>query len=193
MAVIQALAVAGRGALIGGRIAKEVLGKLVPGPGGPGAPFIDISVIGDKELARALAKLPDKYEGKAVRPALRASAKRVKLHVIQAFSGNPIGVRTGRTLMAIIAQKVHAIPRKGGWIGAAFDWPGRESLGVAPGDDGYWPMILEYGSPDNPERYPAYAPVRSTVNRMEQRELATIGHAIAKGVERQWALLAKTG
>lgn len=153
--------------------------------------FVDISVLGDKALERALRQLPDKYEGKAVRPALRASAKRVKLLVVQAFSGTPIGVRTGRTLTAIIGQRAHAIPRKGGWIGAAFDWPTRGELGLPPGDKGYWPFILEYGSPNDPERHPAYAPVRSTVNRAEGRELATITRHIAKGVERQWAQLAK--
>jgi hypothetical protein len=154
--------------------------------------FVDISIIGDKELARALAKLPDKAEVKAVRPALRASAKRVKLFVIQAFSGIPIGVRTGRTLTAWIAQKIHAIPRRGGWIGAAFDWPGRGELGIAPGDDSFYLFALEYGSLDNPERHPAYAPVRSTVNRVQNRELATIGRDTAKGIERQWKRLAKT-
>jgi hypothetical protein len=65
-------------------------------------------------------------------------------------------------------------------------------LGLPSGDKGYWPFILEYGSPDNPERHPAYAPVRSTVNRVHQRELGTIGRDTAKGIERQWAKLAKT-
>jgi hypothetical protein len=105
--------------------------------------FVDISLIGDKALARALAKLPDKAEAKAVRPALRASAKRVHVLVIQAWSGVPMGVRTGRTLAAFAAQKVHAIPRKGGWIGAAFDWPSRESLGISPEDKFYHPAVSE--------------------------------------------------
>lgn len=153
--------------------------------------FVDISLIGDKKLARALAKLPDKAEAKAVRPALRASTKRVHVLVIQAWSGIPMGVRTGRTLAAFAAQKIHAIPRKGGWIGAAFDMPTRAELGIASDDKFYYPAVAEYGSPDDPERYPAYAPIRSTVNRMQGREMGAIGQKIAKGVERQWALLAK--
>ena len=189
MAVIAAV---GRGALIGGKIVERVLKKALSGSDRLEMPFIDISVLGDRELARALAKLPDKYEGKAVRPALRASAKRLKLLVIQAFSGVPIGVRTGRTLTAVIGQKVHAIPRKTGWIGAAFDWPTREELGIDPESDSFYPWALEYGSPDNPERYPAYAPIRSTVNRVQAKEMGTIGRKIATGIERQWARLAKT-
>jgi hypothetical protein len=153
--------------------------------------FVDISLLGDKELEKALRKLPDKAEVKAVRPALRKSTKRLHVLVIQAWSGVPMGVRTGRTLTAWVAQKVHAIPRKGGWIGAAFDWPSREALGISADDEWYHPAVSEYGSPDDPERYPAYAPIRSTVNRVENRELATIGRDTAKGIERQWAQLAK--
>jgi hypothetical protein len=155
-------------------------------------PFVDISLLGDKELARALARLPDKAESKAVRPALRASTKRLHALVVQAFSGIPIGVRTGRTLAAYIAQKVHAIPRKRGEIGAAFDQPSRELLGIEPEDRWYHPAILEYGSPTDPERYPPYAPIRGTVNRVEPREKQTIGRDIGKGIERQWRRLAKT-
>lgn len=153
--------------------------------------FVDISVLGDKEVARALAKLPDKYEGKAVRPALRGSAKRLKVNVAQAYSGIIIGVRTGRTLAGFIAHKVKALPRQSGWMGAAFDFPTREELGISPDDKWFYPAVLEYGSPDDPERYPAYAPIRRTVNANEGRELGTITRDIATGVERQWAQLAK--
>ncbi|KKL75137.1 hypothetical protein LCGC14_2057850, partial [marine sediment metagenome] len=126
MAVVSA--VARTVALTATRAVEKSL-KGLSGRGGLSLPFIDISVLGDKELARALAKLPDKYERKAVRPALRASAKRLKVRVVQAYSGIIIGVRTGRTLAGFIAHRVKALPRKGGWIGAAFDFPTREELG----------------------------------------------------------------
>jgi hypothetical protein len=143
------------------------------------------------ELSRALSKLPDKAERKAVRPALRKSTKRILGGVVQSFSGIPVGVDTGKHLMAMAGLKPIMIKAKHDLVGYVILWPTRAALGLSPDYKWFPPAAIEYGSAKDPERYPARAPVRSTVNRMQNRELSTIGRDVAKGIERQWALLAK--
>jgi hypothetical protein len=153
--------------------------------------FIEIGMLGDKELARALAKLPDKAQSKAVRPALRKATKRIHVGITQAFSGIPVGMDTGRTLTAIAGVAPIKLKIKHGVVGYGILWPTRDELGISPEDEFFYPAVIEYGSAKDPEHYPARAPVRGTVNRMQGAELGTIGRDVAKGIERQWALLAK--
>lgn len=152
--------------------------------------FVDISILGDKALSRALAKLPDKAQTKALRPALRKSAKRVHVGIIQAFSGFPIGVVTGAHLTAIAAQQPKLMKKRTGHVGYFYPHPSWEDIGeTRPANNPPPPaIVLEYGTDEKP----ALSPVRSTVNRVQGAELATIGRDVAKGIDKQWARLAKT-
>lgn len=151
------------------------------------SPIIDISMIGDKELERKLAKLATPASQKrAVRPALRKSTKRLKAHVVANLSGLVVQPDTGRWLRAAIAAKVKAIKRSRGEIGTAFAMPTREALGIAPGDESYYPASVEYGHPaPGREHASAKAPIRQAVNSHAREELFRIGRDIGKGIEKE--------
>ncbi len=153
-------------------------------------PAIDISLVGDKELLKQLANLgKPATQKKAVRPALRKSAKRIKPRVLANLSGSPVAPHTGRLLAAMAAQKVHAIGRSRTVIGAGFDMPTRESLGIDPSDKYYYPIAVEYGhvrgagkSAAPPRPY-----IRPAVDSNRESELNQIGKDIGKGIEKQAA------
>ena len=151
---------------------------------------IDISMIGDKELLKQLARLSTPAsQKKAIRPALRKSAKRIKPRVLANLSGSPVAPRTGRLLAAMAAEKVHAIGRSRTVIGAGFDLPSRESLGIDPSDKYFYPIAVEYGhvrgagkSAAPPRPY-----IRPAVDSNRESELNQIGADIGKGIIKQAA------
>jgi Arc/MetJ family transcription regulator len=107
--------------------------------------FVDINVLGDEALARKLRKLPLKSQKKAVRPALRASAKRVKKYVIDNISGSPLAVVTGSYREAWRRSKVRVGKQRRGRIAVGIVYPTRSELDISPGDKYYYPFALEYG------------------------------------------------
>lgn len=149
--------------------------------------MVDISMLGDKELDRKLAKLATAASQKrAVRPALRKSTKRLKAHVVANLSGRVVKPDTGRWLRATIAAKVKAIKRSRGEIGTAFAMPTREELGIEPGYEWYYPFAVEYGHPaPGREHASAKAPIRQAVNSHAREELFRIGRDIGKGIEKE--------
>lgn len=150
-------------------------------------PIVDISLLGDKELERKLAKLATPASQKrAVRPALRNSNKRLKAHVVANLSGQVVKPLTGRWLRATTAAKVKAVKRSRQEIGTAFAMPTREELGIEPGDPFYYPFAVEYGHPaPGREHASAKAPIRQAVNSHAREELFRIGKDIGKGIEKE--------
>jgi hypothetical protein len=155
-------------------------------------PFIDIKMLGDKELSRALDKLPDKAQRRVIRPAMRKATKNNQAEIVQSLSGMPVKPRTGRYLIAMANPKaVKLIKARTGLVGYVILMPSREMLGI-PSDTptrkyGYYPFILEYGS----DKQPAFAPIRSTVNRRQRKDIEQISRSITTGIPKQWARLAK--
>ena len=152
-------------------------------------PAVDITLLGDKSLERMLAALPRVSQKKAVRPALRACAKRLKADLLANISGPIIEIRTGRYRSAMVAERVHALKRIRGLIGVAFDMPTRVALGISPEDKHYYPFALEYG--DSRRGLPPKAPIRRTVDEHKDVELRRIGTAVGKDIEKQARKLGK--
>lgn len=148
-------------------------------------PAIDISLVGDKELLKRLAALEKPAtQKKAVRPALRKSAKRLKAEVLANLSGQVVTPRTGRLLGAMAAEKVHAL--KGGRtiIGAGFDLPTRAALGIDADDPYFYPFAVEYGH-GGPRPAPPHPFIRWAVDRNAGRELTQIGVDIGSAITKQ--------
>lgn len=150
------------------------------------AAAVDISILGDKALERKLAALGSPArQKKAVRPALRKSAKRIKAAMVQNLSGLVADPQTGALRAAMAKQKIIALRRSRGSIGVGigqpeFSMPGRADVGIDPKDPYYYPRHVEYGHPGvAPRPY-----IRSAVDRNRDSELAKIGADIGKGTEK---------
>lgn len=145
-------------------------------------PVVDIRLLGDKALERKLAALATPAsQGRAIRPALKKSAKRLKEYLVVNLSGKVVTPRTGRWLRATIATKVRAIKRSRHQIGSGFPVPTREALGIDPKDPYYYPFAVEYGH----IRAPAKAPIRLAVNENTSQELNRIGIGVGDGIEKE--------
>lgn len=154
-------------------------------------PIVDIKMLGDKQLERMLASFATNVQKTVVRGAIRKTAKHIQFALVQAFSGQRVGVDTGRTVAAIAQQKAASLTkfggRKSGVIGYGIPYPTREQLGISPKDKHYYPNAIEYGyTMKNGTHVPAKMPIRGTVNRMEASEKAQIIAEMKKGIERRW-------
>ena len=156
-------------------------------------PAVDIRLIGDKALIRALSKLPVTSQKKAVRPALRKAAKRLRGHIVENVSGTPVGVVSGRTLAAFTAARIRALKRSRSAIGVGVVMPTREELGIDPGDKWFHPAATEYGTVEREGRGSIDETrfIRDAVDIHKAREIATLGTDIGKGIERHWRRLTK--
>lgn len=151
-------------------------------------PVIDISIVGDKALGRALAKLPDRIQRKVVRQSLRKSAKRQNQYIVQHLSGIPVAPESGRWLIAQSAQKPKTAKRSRRGIRIELPYPRREELGIAPGEKYYYPTAIEYGTTKTRQGrgpLPAFAPVRRAVDENMEKEHQIMGTEIARGIERE--------
>lgn len=151
-------------------------------------PAIDISLVGDKALLKQLANLgKPATQKKAVRPALRKSAKRIKSRVIANLSGHPVAPKTGRLRDAFKGEKIHALPRSRVIIGMGFDMPTRASLGIDPSEKGFYPMSLEYGHAKGAGKSaaPPHPFIRPAVDSNRESELTLIGQDIGKSIIKQ--------
>ena len=101
------------------------------------ANFIDIAVIGDKELQRKLKALDEKMQKKIVRKALRQAAKPVLSAARLLCPEN-----TGR-LRASLKLKVRR--QKRGVFGVEVITGTRQELGIRANDPYYYPAAVEFG------------------------------------------------
>ena len=151
-------------------------------------PVIDISILGDKELSRALSRLPDRIQRKVVRQSLRKSAKRANTYIGQNISGIPVSPDTGTWLMTQSAQKPQPGKRSRTGVRIELPYPTREELGISPTDKWFWPSALEYGttkSRGGRGPLPAFAPVRRAINENTAKEHQLMGTEIGRGIERE--------
>jgi len=129
---------------------------------------VDISVIGDKALAKTLADLPDALQKSIVRKAMRPAGNFLLKEVKAATP-----VKTGALKKNL---KLRAIKRSRSRFGVMIPLPTRESLGIDAKTDGYYPAVLEYGSPARNIAPRAY--IRGTTNKNETRWRAKVGQGI---------------
>lgn len=136
-------------------------------------PVVDISVFGDKQLAKDLASFESKVQKKIVRPVIRASAKRNKKHVERTWQQH---ADEGTMSQAMRATKVRAGKRSRSQL--RVEWPlptgkvGKYALGHIHNS-------VEYGHGN----VPAKAYTRRTVNAHTKEEHAEMGRHIGRGVE----------
>ncbi len=151
-------------------------------------PVIDISLVGSKVLIEALGRLGDRLQRKVVRQAMRKSAKRLNIAIIQNLSGIPVAPDSGRWLMAQSAQKPQSGKRSRTGIRIELPYPTRDELGIDAKDKWFRPMAIEYGTTKNRQGrgpLPAFAPVRRAVNENTAKEHSIMATEIGRGIERE--------
>ena len=154
-------------------------------------PVVDISMIGDKELEQMLKKLPDIAQRKVVAAAARKSSKRSISLVVQAVSGNPVGVDTGRLLTGMALAKPQKQPSKEAVVYYMF-LPSRDQLNIAYDDLFFYPLHVEYGYIDrNGHAVSAKSYLRSTIDDNKKMLVSQMGMDIRKGIIRNMKRLAK--
>lgn len=149
------------------------------------SPVVDISMFGDKALARGLARLEPRIQKKVVRQAIRKSAKRVRAHVIANWERTK---DTGQMAEAFKAIKIRAGKRSRHGLRMEYPLPERSLLGISPSYKWYPPFAVEYGytrTARAPVTVPPKAPIRRAVNEHTDQEHAIMGREIGKGIERE--------
>lgn len=162
------------------------------------APLVDISLLGDRELERKLARLVGPAQKRIVRAALRGSAKRTHKRLVRKVSGYPVRVVTGEYLKAVKAEKPRAGKRSRSAIQMVIPAPREPEQAIQQ-------MALEYGR--NVETRarrlrehrklresgaqahwrpaPAFPHVRPVVDEKKRSELVLIGRDIGRGIVRE--------
>lgn len=141
------------------------------------AAAVDMTVLGNRALIRKLEKLPAAMQKRAVRPALRRSAKRVNKAATLKLARIWRQV-TGVTLTAFKGVKVRSFTTKRG-LNFAAPLPTRSDLGISPDDRFFYPQALEYGT--NVLRGRSW--LRSTADEMKEQEFRKMGSEIGIKIE----------
>ncbi|KKL84203.1 hypothetical protein LCGC14_1967130, partial [marine sediment metagenome] len=134
-------------------------------------PAVDISLLGDKELERKLARLATPAaQKKAIRPAMRKSTKRIRPRIVANVSGHPVGIVSGELLAAMSTMPVRAIKRSRTIIGAVLELPEGKDIRIKINS-------IEYGHVRGAGRTaaPPHPFIRPAVDSNRESELARIG------------------
>lgn len=132
---------------------------------------IDISMLGDEALSRALAKLVPHAQKKAVRSAVRNEAKRMRPLVAAATP-----VDTGRLKREMETAPIRGTTKKGVIRMGMVRPPGkRESIQL---------NTLEYGSAKR--NLPPLRFVRNTVDKHAATGHRNMGRDIRRSIEKEW-------
>lgn len=152
--------------------------------------MFNLEVLGDKELDRILAKLPDKVQARAIAPALRASNKRFQTVAVQKLSGFPVQPQTGRLLIAMAGQQIAKVKmRRELGVKFGLKFPEREQLGIDPKDKYFYPAAVEYGHIKGKGK--AAAPPRSYLRAAVDENLGTERQKIAQDIKKRGARIRK--
>lgn len=131
----------------------------------------DISLLGDKELARTLRRLPDKFKKKILTKALRETAK-----PIQARAKQLVGPGVTQKLKENI--KIVVIKRSRKAIGVVIRTGTKEEMGI-PKDDSYYPAHVELGT----RKTSPSAFFRKAMAELGPREVENLKRRIRRGIE----------
>ena len=146
-------------------------------------PAIDISMLGNKELEKQLARLvTPAAQKKAIRPALRKAAKRIRPKIVARVSGNPVEVQTGELRNAMATMKVKSLKRSRSLLGATLELPEGRDIRIKINS-------VEYGHDRGAGRSaaPPHPFIRPAVDDGREQELNLIAADIGKGIIKQAA------
>lgn len=151
------------------------------------AGMFDLKVFGDKELERAMARLPGELQGKVMRTSVRKSANRINNRILINASGGIVDEDTGRMVAAFEAKSARTKQTQDGDMIGFIKLPTRAELGIPryEGDTEYYVTIVEHGSPTQPPR----PFIRNAVDDTADEETRRIGNDIGAGAERIWERL----
>ena len=150
-------------------------------------PAIDITLLGSKELERALAKLPDLAQRTVVRAANRKVAKRVHAETM-----SRVPVKTGKLKAALAAENKPRLKTFPKAVVYYLDLPKRELLGIAPDYPWFYPFHVEYGYVSQyGVTVPPQSYIRAAVDENIDMLHGMMRHDINKGIERTLRRLAK--
>lgn len=145
--------------------------------------LFDISVLGDKRLARDLNRLPDKLARKTLKRAIRKGAQavldRAREHIPE---------DTG-TLKSAMMKKVRTNQpgykrAKRGVVRDMFWTPTREELGIESDASGYYPFAVEYGFTHyRAGDIPAQSFMRRSADELESHVHGLIARALRKEID----------
>lgn len=138
------------------------------------AQLFDLKLIGDKDLQKKLNKMSKTAQKKAVRPALRDSAKRTKARVLTNLGGGVVNVITGDTLAAFKSMGIRSFSRSS-MLRVGMPLPTRDVLGISADDPFYYPIAIEYGHGS----VRAKPFLRPAIDEHANAERAIIGRRIA--------------
>ena len=153
---------------------------------------IDLRLLGDKKLSRAMDKLPSVSSKAIVKTAFKNSAERIRPRIVRQIQALGL-VDTGRMLRGYSTAPIRALPRSRSVIGMTIKDPTRAKLGISPAAPGYFPFALEYGSTKSWRGHPrgmkAYRFIRDAVDSAANQELATMTRDMKRILEKNWAQL----
>lgn len=141
-------------------------------------PIVDISLVGDEQVAAALGKLPGKVQKKLVRKAMRPPGK-VILQKVKAATP----VRHGVLRKSL---KLRALKRSRFRMGMMIPLPTRDALGISATARSYYPTALEYGWKDRyGHQHPARSYIRGPVNANQAWYVRQVGRGTGKLVDEE--------
>jgi len=152
----------GGGGLLGGFLGR-----------GAGPSYIDISLIGDKELQRKLNKLARDVQIRLLGSAMKNTGNKI----LRAPIAAAVPVKSGRLKAAMGKQKFKIF--RGKTSGARLEMPPRAALGIDPQDKYYYPVHVEYGHGN----VPPHSFLRKPVDENAARWRAAVGAELGRKIE----------
>lgn len=113
---------------------------------------VDITVFGDRELERKLAKLEKTVQKKLIRRVFRKHGEVLRARIVGFLSGDPVEPRTGRLRAAMQAAPIRSSSESRQLIRIGIVWPTRAEFGIDPDDPVFYPAVVEYGHGTVPAR-----------------------------------------
>jgi hypothetical protein len=139
---------------------------------------IDIRVLGNLQLEKALGGIVEKAQKTIVRGAMRKEAKRMRGRVVSNITRLGL-IKSGRMLAGYANAKIASAGSKN-FIRLGLVNPTRAELGIPEDAEGYYPYALEYGK----HGIGATPFIRPAIDNHKAQSFNDIGNDIGKGIER---------
>lgn len=134
--------------------------------------FVDINMLGDKQLVKDLAKFDQKNQRRIARAALKKGAAPT-LDLARQL----VPVDRGKLKAALAIKPARG---KRNRIGVEINTGTREQLEIEPDDKFYYPSVVEYGS----RNMPAKPFMRPAFDRTKDEALTIVGDEMGKNIVR---------
>jgi HK97 gp10 family phage protein len=138
---------------------------------------IDISMLGDRELEKTLARLPDVAQKRVVRKAFTKGGR-----VVLAAVKRHTPVKTGALKKGIKSRAGKA--RRGAVVRSVM-LPYREELGIPADAKHYYPAAVEYGHGN----VPPHSFLRKGYDEVEEQVFSLVKREIGDGIQREFLKL----